>query len=101
MRFLSAACGAKRIETNKAVLAGRKQASVEEVASFLDQTEQASQAILNRLVAQGVLSEAREKGQKLYHVHFAAKRRRQAIWQALDDPGEMAARKHDRVKIGG
>jgi hypothetical protein len=62
-RFLSAACGAKRIETNKAVLAGRKQASVEEVASFLDQTEQASQAILNRQVAQGVLSEAREKGQ--------------------------------------
>ncbi len=79
-------------------LADRKQASVEEVASFLDQTEQASQVMLNHLVEQGALWEAREQGQTLYSVHFAARRRRQAIpaiWQALDDPGKMAGRRHD------
>lgn len=79
-------------------LASRKQASVEEVASFLDQTEQASQAMLNRLVEQGALSEAREQGQVLYRVHFAARRRRQAtpaIWQALDDPGTMSRQRQD------
>ncbi len=85
-------------------LAGRKQTSVEEVASFLDQTEQASQMMLNRLVEQGALSEAREQGQTVYQVHFAARRRRQAtpeIWQALDAPGAMAGRRHDAsVKKG-
>ncbi|TMD59649.1 MAG: hypothetical protein E6I91_19935 [Chloroflexi bacterium] len=85
-------------------LAGRKQASVGEAASFLDQTEQTSQAMLNRLVEQGALSEAREQGETLYSVHFAARRRRQAtpaIWQALGDPGTVSERRHDaRVRKG-
>src|SRR5258707_9116710 len=65
-------------------LAGRERASVEEVAHFLEQTEQASQMVLSRLVEQGVLLETREEGEAFYKVHFAARRRRQAntaIWQ--------------------
>jgi hypothetical protein len=85
-------------------LASRKQASVEEVAGFLEQTEQTSQAMLKRLVEQGILSEVREPGRTLYRVHFAARRRRQAIpaiWQALDDPETVTGRRHDaRVKKG-
>ena len=82
-------------------LAGREQASVEEVADVLEQSEQATQTVLNRLVEQGVLLETREHGQAWYHVHFAARRRRQAtraIWQALDDAGKVATRKRDAVQ---
>jgi amino acid permease/predicted transcriptional regulator len=82
-------------------LAGREQASVEEVADVLEQSEQATQTVLNRLVEQGVLLETREHGQAWYHVHFAARRRRQAtraIWQALDDSGKVATRKRDAVQ---
>jgi amino acid permease len=82
-------------------LAGREQASVEEVAVFLEQSEQATQIVLNRLVEQGVLLETREHGHGWYHVHFAARRRRQAtsdIWQELDDAGEVATRKRDAAK---
>jgi amino acid permease/predicted transcriptional regulator len=82
-------------------LAGREQASVEEVADVLEQSEQATQTVLNRLVEQGVLLETREHGQAWYHVHFAPRRRRQAtraIWQTLDDSGEVATRKRDAVQ---
>lgn len=85
-------------------LAARSSASIEEVANFLNQTEQASQAMLNRLVEQGALSQAREQDQMLYNVNFAARRRRQAtpeIWRALDDPGAKAERRDDAsVKKG-
>ena len=73
-------------------LAGREQVSMEEVADFLDQTEPATQILLNSLVKQGVLVETGENSQGLYHVRFVPRRRRQAtraIWQALDDPGEV------------
>src|SRR5205823_9135980 len=79
-------------------LAGRERASVEEAAHFLEQTEQASQMALSRLVEQGILLETREEGEALYQVHFAARRRRQAttaIWQALDGPGEVAVHKRN------
>src|SRR3989440_3837272 len=79
-------------------LAGRERASVEEVAHFLEQTEQASQMVLSRLVEQGVLLETREAGEAFYQVHFAARRRRQAttaIWQALEGHGGVAV--HHRV----
>jgi amino acid permease len=82
-------------------LAGREQASVGEVADFLEQSEQAAQAVLNRLVEQGVLLETRGHGQTWYHVHFAPRRRRQAtraIWQTLDDSGEVATRKSDAAQ---
>jgi amino acid permease len=82
-------------------LAGREQASVGEVADVLEQTEQATQTLLNRLVEQGVLLETWEHGQVWYHLHFAARRRRQAtsaIWQALDDSGKVTTRKHDAVQ---
>src|SRR5438552_1967909 len=48
-------------------LAGREQASVEEVADVLKQSEQATQTLLNRLVEQGVLLETWEHGQAWYH----------------------------------
>ena len=82
-------------------LAGREQASVEEVADVLKQSEQETQTLLNRLVEQGVLLETWEHGQAWYHMHFAARRRRQAtsaIWQALDDSGKVVMRKHDAVQ---
>jgi amino acid permease len=82
-------------------LAGRERASVEEAAHFLEQTEQASQMVLSRLVEQGVLLETREEGEALYQVHFAARRRRQAttaIWQALDGPGEVAVHKRNAAQ---
>src|SRR2546428_3984322 len=82
-------------------LAGRERASVEEAAHFLEQTEQASQMALSRLVEQGVLLETREEGEAFYQVHFAARRRRQAttaIWQALDGPGEMAVHKRNATQ---
>src|SRR6266487_1224078 len=82
-------------------LAGREQASVEEVADFLEQSEQATRTILNRLVEQGVLLETREHGQAWYHVHFAARRRRQAIsdiWHTLDEPGEVATHKREAAQ---
>jgi hypothetical protein len=82
-------------------LAGREQASLEEAAHFLKQSEQAAQTLLNRLVEQGVLLETWEHGQAWYHLHFAARRRRQAtsaIWQALDDSGKVTTRKHDAVQ---
>jgi amino acid permease len=82
-------------------LAGREQASVEEAAHFLDQTEQATQTLLNRLVEQAVLVETREHGQVLYHLHFVARRRRQAtsdIWHALNEPGEVAAHKREAAQ---
>jgi len=74
---------------------------VEEVAHFLEQTEQASQMVLSRLVEQGVLLETREEGEAVYQVHFAARRRRQAttaIWQALDGPGEVAVHKRNAAQ---
>src|SRR5207248_5506341 len=74
------------------------QASVLEVADFLGQSEQASQTLLNTLVEQGNLLEAREQGQTWYTVRFAPRRRRQAtrdIWQALDDAGEATMDKRD------
>ncbi|MFL5655657.1 MAG: hypothetical protein ACJ8CB_15950, partial [Ktedonobacteraceae bacterium] len=79
-------------------LVSRVQASVEEVADFLGQSEQASQTLLNTLVEQGNLLETREQGQTWYTVRFAPRRRRQAtrdIWQALDDSGEVAVRRRD------
>jgi Tryptophan/tyrosine permease family len=82
-------------------LAGRERASVEEAAHFLEQTEQASQMVLSRLVEQGVLWETREEGEAFYQVHFAARRRRQAttaIWQALDGPGEVAVHKRNAAQ---
>src|SRR5438045_7247075 len=82
-------------------LAGREQASVEEVADVLEQSEQATQTILNRLVEQGVLLETRDHVQALYHMHFAPRRRRHAtpaIWQALDDSREVATHKRDAVQ---
>jgi len=82
-------------------LTGRELTSVQEVAHFLDQSEQESQTILNGLVEQGVLLESREQGQSWYQVRFAARRKRQAtaaIWQALDDSGEVASRKYDPIR---
>jgi len=82
-------------------LAGRERASVEEVAHFLEQTEQASQMVLSRLMEQGVLLETREEGEAFYQVHFAARRRRQAttaIWRALDGPGEVAVHKRNAAQ---
>jgi hypothetical protein len=75
---------------------------VEEVARFLEQSEQESQAVLNALVEQGVLLETREQGRTFYRVHFAARRKREAlpsIWQALDDSGEAAGRSRDTVRL--
>ena len=60
-------------------LAGREEASVEEAAHFLSQTEQATQTLLDRLVEQGVLLETREQGRPSYHVHFAARRKRRTF----------------------
>src|SRR5258708_25714352 len=57
-------------------LAGREQASLEEVSHFL-QTEQNPQAVVNRLEEQGGIVETTEKGQTGYQVRFAARRRRQ------------------------
>src|SRR5260370_17191580 len=74
-------------------LAGREQASLEEVSHFL-QTEQNPQAVVNRLVEQGVIVETTEKGQTWYQVRFAARRRRQVpavLGQALDDSEKLAA----------
>src|SRR5439155_3653942 len=82
-------------------LAGREQASVEEVADVLEQSEQATQTVLNRLVEQGVLLETMEHVRERYHVHFAPRRRRQArraIWQALDDAGKVTTGKRDAVQ---
>jgi hypothetical protein len=76
--------------------AGREQASVEEAADFLEQSEQAASAVLNTLVEQGILLETREQGRTSYHIHFTPRRRRQAttaIWQALDSPEKVAAEK--------
>src|SRR6266487_2721827 len=56
-------------------LAGREQASMQEVALYLGQTEQETQTLLNRLVEQGVLVETRNQGWISYHVHFAPRRR--------------------------
>jgi amino acid permease len=82
-------------------LAGREQASLKETAQFLDQTEQATQTLLNRLVEQGVLVETREHGQTLYHLHFVARRRRQAtsdIWRILDEAGDAATHKREATE---
>jgi amino acid permease len=82
-------------------LAGREQASVEEVADVLEQSEQAAQTVLNRLVAQGVLLETREQGRTSYHVHLTARRKRQAttaIWLALASPEKVATRKQDTAQ---
>src|SRR5947209_1274470 len=82
-------------------LAGREQASVEEAAHFLNQTEQVTQTLLIRLVEQGALVETREHGQALYHLHFVARRRRQAtsdIWRSLDEPGEVATHKREAAQ---
>ena len=79
-------------------LVGRVQANVEEVADFLGQSEQASQTFLSTLVEQGNVLEVREQSQTWYTVRFAPRRGRQAtrdIWQALDDSGEVAARRRD------
>ena len=76
--------------------AGREQASVEEAAGFLEQSEQEAQAVLNRLVEQGILLETRERGTTSYHIRFTPRRKRQAtadIWQALDSPEKVAAQK--------
>src|SRR5207248_5239707 len=54
--------------------------------------------LLNTLLEQGDVVEAREQGQTWYTVRFAPRRRRQAtrdIWQALDDSGEVTARRRD------
>jgi len=75
-------------------LAGREHASMEEVTDFL-QTQQNPQALVNRLVKQGVIVETRENGQTVYEAHFAARRRRQipsALGQPLDDSEKVAAR---------
>src|SRR5256714_7371048 len=82
-------------------LVSRARASVEEVADFLGQSVQASQTLLNTLVEQGNVLEAREQGQTWYTVRFAPRRRRQAtrdIWQALDEPGEVAASRRDTAQ---
>lgn len=85
-------------------LAGRKQASLEETAQFLAQSEPVSQAMLNHLVEQGTLVETREQDQVLYRVHFAARRRRQAtpaVWQALDGHETITERRHqERARKG-
>ena len=81
--------------------AGREQAGVEEAADFLEQSEQAAQAVLNRLVEQGILLETREQGRTSYHVHFTPRRKRQAttaIWQALDSPEKVAAHKQNTAQ---
>jgi len=81
-------------------LAGREQASLEEVSHFL-QTEQNPQAVVNRLVEQGVIVETTEKGQTWYQVRFAARRRRQVpavLGQALDDSEQVAARERDAAQ---
>jgi hypothetical protein len=83
-------------------LTGRERTSVQEAAHFLDQSEQESQAVLNDLVKRGVLLESTEQDRTWYHVHFAARRKRQAtraIWQALDASGEVTSRKHDTVRL--
>jgi hypothetical protein len=83
-------------------LAGRERASVQEVARFLDQSEQESRAVLHGLVERGVLLESSEQGGTRYHVHFAARRLRlatRAIWQALDDSGEATSRRHDTIRL--
>ncbi|HYX51319.1 MAG TPA: hypothetical protein VE843_16350, partial [Ktedonobacteraceae bacterium] len=82
-------------------LTEREQASVKEAADVLEQSTQATQTVLNRLVEQGVLLETSEHGQALYHMHFAPRRRRQAtdaIWQALDDSREVGTHKSDAVQ---
>src|SRR5207244_12878192 len=82
-------------------LAGREQASMQEVARYLEQTEQETQALLNRLVEQGVLVETRNQGWISYHIHFAPRRRRQAtpaIWQALDTPEMVGPHKRDEAQ---
>src|SRR5260370_26659182 len=81
-------------------LAGREQASLEEVSHFL-QTEQNPQAVVNRLVEQGVIVETTEKGQTWYQVRFAARRRRQVpavLGQALDHSEQVAARESDAAQ---
>jgi len=83
-------------------LTSRERASVEEVAHFLDQNEQESQAVLKELVERGVLLESSEQGGTWYQVHFAARRKHQAtraIWQALDDSGEVTSRKQDTIRL--
>ncbi|MFL5586510.1 MAG: aromatic amino acid transport family protein [Ktedonobacteraceae bacterium] len=83
-------------------LTSRERASVEEVAHFLDQSEQESQAVLKELVERGVLLESSEQGSTWYQVHFAARRKHQAtraIWQALDDSGEVTSRKQDTIRL--
>jgi amino acid permease len=83
-------------------LTGRERANVEEVAHFLDQSEQESRTVLNELVERGVLLENSEQGGTWYQVHFAARRKRQAtraVWQALDDSGEVTSRKHDTIRM--
>src|SRR5260370_2794044 len=78
-------------------LAGREQASLEEVSHFL-QTEQNPQAVVNRLVEQGVIVETTEKGQTWYQVRFAARRRRQVpavLGHALDDFEQGGTRGRD------
>jgi amino acid permease len=82
-------------------LAGREQASVQEVAQYLGQTEQVTRTLLNGLVEQGVLLETREQGWVSYRVHFAPRRRRRAtpaIWQALDTPEMAAPHKRDGAR---
>lgn len=82
-------------------LAGRKQVSVEEAASFLDQSVQATEGIVKHMVEQGILSETREEGHTLYRVHWAARRRRQAtpaIWKALDDSGGISVRRQSTAQ---
>src|SRR6266571_953421 len=79
-------------------LAGREQASLQEVAHYLGQSEQETQSLLNSLVEQGVLVETRNQRWTSYHVHFAPRRRRQAtpaIWQALDTPEMVGPHKRD------
>jgi amino acid permease len=83
-------------------LADRQQASVEEIAHFLDQNVQESQGLLDSLVEQGVLVETNKQGPRLYQVHFAARRRREAtpgIWQALDEAGEVVSPKHGPIRL--
>ncbi len=83
-------------------LSARRRVSIEEVAHFLDQSQEESKAVLNDLVKQGVLLETREQGQTWYQIHFVARRKRQAtaaIWQALDDFGEVASREYDTIRL--
>ena len=78
-------------------LAGREQATLEEVSHFL-QTEQNPQAIVNRLVERGFVSEYRENRQTVYRVHFAARRRRQvpsALWQTLGPTEQIAVQERE------